>query len=148
MKQRLMFWVVPFFVAVFMFIFFQRFMFVGYVPSASMEPAIKKGSYILGVRKPASLKPGDIVVFIKDGEYLVKRIAAVPDQIIAINDSKPKPAAISLDKCHLEETRTFTVPPDRYFMLGDNRSQSDDSRFWDEPFIAKDQIIAKFLFGF
>ena len=55
-----------------------RFVFLlGYVPTASMEPALKTGSLLLGVRVWGDIQKGDIIVFRHNKEYLVKRVEAV-----------------------------------------------------------------------
>ena len=60
-------------------IFMLRSVFlIGYVPSASMEPTLHEGSFILGLRLYSEPKVGDIIIFEKDGVLLVKRIAACP----------------------------------------------------------------------
>lgn len=43
---------------------------------------------------------------------------------------------------------TFEVPEDCYFMLGDNRNNSLDARFWANPYISKDKMVAKVLFRY
>ena len=37
----------------------------------------------------------------------------------------------------------YTVPEDSYFVLGDNRNYSRDSRFWNNPYVAEDKILGK-----
>ena len=54
----------------------------GYVPTASMEPTLPEGSYILGLRIYGELEKGDIIIFKHDGKLLVKRIAALPGEAI------------------------------------------------------------------
>lgn len=49
---------------------------LGYVPTESMEPTLKTGSLILGLRLFDDLENGDIIIFRHDGSYLVKRVAA------------------------------------------------------------------------
>ena len=44
--------------------------------------------------------------------------------------------------------QTFEVPEGCYFMLGDNRNNSEDARFWNDPYISKDKMIAKVLFRY
>ena len=100
---------------------------IGYVPSASMEPTLKQGSIIIGIRMLGELKTDDIIIFEHEGKLLVKRIAASPGETI-------------------EELDTSTTVPDQcYYVLGDNADISYDSRFWNNPFIKKDSIVAKLI---
>ena len=46
------------------------------------------------------------------------------------------------------EELTYVVPADSYFMLGDNRNNSKDSRYWTNTFVSKDKIIAKVSFRY
>jgi signal peptidase I len=107
---------------------FRIFFLIGYVPTESMEPTLEKGSYILGLRTYGELKNGDIIVFEHSGRLLVKRIAASSGD------------TIEKDGMHI------TVPEDSYYVLGDNVENSYDSRYWKEPFVQKDCIVAKLLF--
>ena len=105
-----------------------RFVFyIGYVPTESMEPTIPAGSKVIGIRIIQDLSVGDIVVFEHNGTNMVKRIAAGPGEMVQIQD---------------ENT---IVPKDCYYVLGDNYLNSYDSRYWDEPFIPRKNIIAKIL---
>lgn len=42
----------------------------------------------------------------------------------------------------------FEVPEDSYFMMGDNRNDSWDARFWENTWVTKDKLIAKVLFRY
>lgn len=106
-----------------------RFVFlIGYVPTESMTPTLKKGSIILGVRVVSEYEDGDVVIFKRGNELLVKRIAATEGEKVIIKGE------------------SLVVPNGKYYMLGDNSENSYDSRFWDEPFIEKGDIVAKVLF--
>ena len=65
---------------------FHTVLFVGIVPSSSMEPTIPEGNIILGTRVVGSLGRGDIIVFRHEGETLVKRIVAVGGDTVSLND--------------------------------------------------------------
>ena len=104
---------------------FKHVLFIGYVPSESMEPTLKAGSYIIGSRIYSELKNGDIIIFEHDGKMFVKRIAATEGERIT------------------EKGFTYIVPKGSYFVIGDNRNNSFDSRYWAEPFITSNEIKAK-----
>lgn len=124
--------------ALFLFCLFRFVFFWGFVPTQSMEPTIPAGSFILGTRLYGELEVGDIIVFEKDGQYLVKRIVGCPgDQInltkISYMDSYPIP----------DRGSNYLIVPDNcYYLLGDNIQNSIDSRYWDCPFITRNSIIA------
>ena len=114
---------IPVLIAVIIIILFRTVFIIGYVPSESMEPTIHKGSYVLGIRDTKKIDIGDIVIFEKDGELLVKRVAYVAG----------------------DEVNGMIVPNDCYYLLGDNSDNSYDSRYWENPFINRNQIVARVL---
>ena len=126
--KRKPFWLlIPVFFVLLIFILFRFVFIIGYVPTESMEPTINKESMILGVRVYGELEVGDIVIFEKDGEFMVKRIAAKGGDTITVDD------------------RVYEVPNGCYFMLGDNKTNSYDSRYWDEPYVKGEKIVAKVI---
>lgn len=102
-------------------VLFRYVIYIGYVPTNSMEPTIMAGDKIVGSRILGKLEAGDIIVFEYGDTYMVKRIAAVPGN--KLPDSS-------------------IVPEECYYVLGDNTQDSYDSRYWDNPFVHKNQIIA------
>ena len=131
------------------------------VTSGSMENTIMTGDHIAGLRvaywfgKPERL---DIVVFTNPitptGDPYVKRIIGLPGDTVTITDGQVyiNNAATPLDEPYIAEAMTFpdntySVPEGHYFMMGDNRNRSTDSRFPDVGFIPRDDIIGKVYVG-
>ena len=123
--KRLLPILIPLLCAILVVLLFRTVFFLGYVPTASMDPTIPKGSLILGLRQYGELSTGDIVIFRHEGQTLVKRIAACPGETYILNGSP------------------ITVPPDHYLLLGDNSAASYDARYWELPCTPADDIIAK-----
>ena len=123
------------------FILMKVVFFVGYVPTASMEPTLMAGSYIVGIRNSHNLEKGDIIVFHHDGQLLVKRIAGCPgDEIDRRELAYMKTVAIPV-----WEDPIITVPTGCYFVLGDNKDNSIDSRYWTDPYVTTEEIVARLL---
>ena len=132
-------WRVPVGLTLLIYVLLQYVFLIGYVPTSSMEPTLPQGSFIIGTRIFSEPEVGDIIVFEKDGVLLVKRVAAGPGDTVDLTQltymsSMPAPAR--------EET-IITVPEDCYFVLGDNKQNSWDSRYWNDQCVAKETIIAK-----
>ena len=142
MKRRKKSWIVPAVCFLITVVAFRVIFFLGYVPSSSMEPAIAENSCILGLRHTGGLAVGDIIIFQRDANILVKRIAACPGDSIFFCDDK----VYLLDPSD-EWAKKRTVPAGCYYVLGDNTLNSYDSRFWhDNPFVKQEDILARVLF--
>ncbi|MBN2406830.1 MAG: signal peptidase I [Elusimicrobia bacterium] len=119
---------------------------VVYIATPSMEPSIRVKDQVV-VNKTAYLfnKPGrgDIIMFsspVSDKD-LVKRVVGLPGEIFHIEDKAVFINGNLLDEnyayCSRPDTMfvgdnidPFTIPQDHYFVMGDNRSVSRDSRDW------------------
>ena len=126
------------------------------VPTGSMENTIMPGDRLIGNRL-AFLKDtperGDVVIFHypdDEEELYVKRVIGLPGEVVEIKDGKvyidgsPTP----LDDSFIPEKMIgsygpYTVPENCYFMLGDNRNDSKDSRSWKNKFVRFDQLVGK-----
>lgn len=126
-KRRPFWLLIPVFFVLLIFILFRFVFILGYVPTESMEPTINKESMVFGIRIYGELDVGDIVIFDKDGELMVKRIVAKGGDTITVDEI------------------VYNVPDGCYFMLGDNKNNSFDSRYWENPYIAEEKIIAKVI---
>lgn len=86
--------------------------------------------------------------------YYVKRIIGIPGDVIDIVDDKvylngsdtPLEEPYLAEEMNQGETFHFEVPEGCYFMMGDNRNNSLDARFWKNQFVPKKDIMAKVLF--
>lgn len=125
-------------------------LFFGYVPTSSMLPTLEPWNLIIGTRfDKAEVKRYDVIVFKapnNSSERYVKRIIGLPGEhleikygIVYANGERIDDSFIYERSCdHL----TFDVPEDCYFVMGDNRTDSYDSRFWENPYVHKDTITA------
>ena len=120
------------------------------IPADSMSPALIKGDRIiteLYTLKKRNLKKGDIVLFEQLGatqqkEVFVKRVAGTPGE--KMNASKDPNNCVKLGSSGttpVAELCPFVVPDKEYFLIGDNETNSYDSRSF--GFIAEQDILGK-----
>lgn len=114
-----------------------------YIPSPSMEPTLYPGDRIIVNRLAYRLgepQRGDIVVFrypLDPSRDYVKRVVAVGgdtvearDNVLYINGQPQPPASYLPPGVVYSDFGPIKVPPNNYFMMGDNRNNSADSRVW------------------
>lgn len=131
------------------------------IPSESMENTMMTGDRIIGSRLAYKLGKDperlDIVIFyapdLEKTPY-IKRIIGLPEDCVEIKGGKVYVNGEELEEPYIreemdeEEDMEFHVPEGQYFMLGDNRNVSLDSRYWEDPFVEKEEIIAKAIFKY
>lgn len=128
-----------------------------YVASCSMEPKLTTGNTAvynrLAYKKSEPLR-GDIIEFWSDeyGKIFAKRVIGVAgDKIefrngfVYINGLKADESAYIGVNVETNSNKTFTVPEGCVFVLGDNRENSMDARYWNEPYISCDKIVGKYI---
>lgn len=124
------------------------------VEGSSMEPSLHNRERLLVNKLVYRFKEpqrGDVVVFrypANPKRKFIKRIIGVPGDIVEVRDGH-----VILNGQVLEEDYTMdltlgtfgpeVVPPGHYFVLGDNRNNSDDSRFPDVGFVPRANIVGK-----
>ncbi len=127
------------------------------VPSGSMENTIMPKNRIFAFRLSyvfSQPQRGDIIIFKypdNEKERFVKRIIGLPGEEVKIDDTNIYIDGQLLEEDYLKEPMninnhsTFNVPQDSYFVMGDNRNSSWDSRNWDKPFVSEDKILGKLI---
>ena len=126
------------------------------VPSESMEKTIMTGDRFFGNRLAylfSDPERFDIVVFKypdDESQLFVKRVIGLPGETVEIKEGKVyiNGSETPLDDSFTPETPIgdygpYVVPEDSYFMLGDNRNHSGDSRFWKQPYVEKEKLVGK-----
>ena len=120
----------------------------------SMTPTLNEGEIIVSL-KGSSFAKGDIVALYIGNKLLVKRVIAGPGQWVDIKqDGTVYVDGEKLDEPYVSEKAygdvnielPYQVPDGRYFVLGDHRSTSQDSRNTAVGCIAEEQIVGKVLF--
>ncbi len=130
------------------------------IPSESMQNTIMKGDRIIGNRLAylfSDPERFDIIIFPApdSGKLFIKRIIGMPGETVEVKDGVIYIDGTAHPECNdfCPETPhgssgPYTVPDDCYFMMGDNRNNSSDSRAWRNHFVPKDTIVAKAIFRY
>lgn len=150
---------------VFAFILNEIILINASVPTGSMEQTIHAKSRMMGLRLTYMFtdpERGDIIIFEnpdnRDEKY-VKRVIALPGEyveirrgVVYINDMELPESYKYFDNGTIDLKGDFgktLVPQDSYFVLGDNRNQSKDSRFWETThYVHRDLILGEALFSY
>ena len=123
------------------------------IAGTSMEPSLMDGDVVVLV-KTDNLETGDLCAFYYSNKILIKRIVGIPGDYLWINDDgtvylngyeliEPYLSEKALGECDVEFP--YHVPENNYFMMGDHRATSIDSRSSVIGCIAEDQIIGKII---
>lgn len=155
-------WVLTFAIAIAVALVLRNYVLINAnVPTGSMENTIVTGADMFGYRLAylnSDPERGDIIIFRfpdNENEKYVKRIIGLPGETVTINEGKIyiDDATEPLEENYLKEDWVeaagpfvFQVPENSYFVMGDNRNNSYDSRYWNNTFVTRDEIIGKALF--
>src|SRR5215467_8028483 len=129
-----------------------------YVEGVSMEPNLHNQERILIDKWTYLFHPptrGDIIIFIAPDDHTqdyVKRIIGIPGDVVSVNNTTIIVDGVTLQETYIDPRRqgnpyeykqisNLVVPPNHYFVLGDNRVISSDSRNW--GFVPRANIIGR-----
>lgn len=145
-------WIIPIIIAISAAFFINRFIiFKIEIPSESMAPTLNIGDKLFANRvyNSENLKRGDLVVFYfkPEGKLYIKRLIGLPNDEIVISNGVVTVNGERLVESYVQNQEEFNgeykVPTRKYFFLGDNRGNSSDSRYWENPYIDAKDIKGK-----
>ena len=124
------------------------------IEGTSMEPTLINGDIVL-LTKTTNFDRGELCGFSWNNKLLIKRVIGIPGDWIEIDTDgtvylngdrldEPYAAQLSMGECNLEFP--FQVPQEQYFVLGDMRESSIDSRNTLIGCVEKEQIVGKVFF--
>lgn len=124
------------------------------ISGTSMEPTLNDKEIVVLV-KTGNLKQGDLCGFSYSNKILIKRIIGLPGDFVTISNDgtvmvngdkieEPYLADKSLGECDIEFP--YQVPENHYFVLGDHRSTSIDSRNSVIGCVTEEQVVGKIVF--
>lgn len=157
---------IPIVIAVIVAILLKSFVFANaVVPTGSMLNTIQEGDRIIASRLAyinEDPQRYEIIIFKypdDEEQYFVKRVIGLPGETVNIVNgvvyvTQTNGETIQLDDSFittgepLGDFGPFEVPEDSYFMMGDNRNGSWDSRYWTNKYVHKSKIIGKVKFRY
>lgn len=158
MNRGILLWVRDILIALVIALIIMQLIKPTIVKMHSMENTLHPNDYIFLSKQAYTLfgdaEQGDIVVFESEesDENLIKRIIGLPGDKVRINDGSVYVNEVKMDEPYTKDGYTdgdmeeVTVPENSFFVLGDNRQSSRDSREGSVGFVAEEQIVGKAVF--
>jgi len=131
--------------------FINTFLFqLCFVRGESMTPTLKDKQVLIAKKFNLQIKKNDIVVVKTGGKVIIKRVVGTPNDRINIIDGYLYVNGEKFDDKYIQDygdmNGEITLKSNEYFILGDNRNASIDSRFNEIGIITKKNIIGKIFF--
>lgn len=142
-------WIIPIIAAIGIAILINKFLVYNvYIPSESMVPTLNVGDKLMVTRvyDTSKIKRGDIIVFYSEefDEIFIKRAIGIPGDHIEIHNGIVNINGEDIKEDYVKNNesvdKTFDVPANKFFFLGDNRANSKDARKWINPYIDASDI--------
>ena len=143
-------------IVLFLVMLFYKNFIIYKIDGNSMNPTLYHSELVLAQRNPKTINRKDIISFKKEGyDLAIKRVIGIPGDTIDIKEDgtilvnneiidEPYLSSKSIDK--VEVIFPITLDEDEYFVLGDNRIDSFDSKNYKIGNVKREEIIAKIIF--
>jgi signal peptidase I len=127
------------------------------IEGSAMRPAFKDGDKVIMNKPPGEIGRGDVIMFLYPEDHsrmYIKRVIGLPGEKIEIKSGRIYINGAPLDEPYLDpeynsenvEFPEETIPEGHYFVMGDNRDNSSDSRAWGT--VPKELITGKYSFTY
>lgn len=157
---------IPIVIAIIVAMILKTFVFANaVVPTGSMKNTIEEKDRIIASRiayRNEDPQRYDVIILKypdDETQCFVKRVIGLPGETVEIVNGIVYVTKTDGEKIQLDDSFVtncvpsgdygpFSVPADSYFVMGDNRNTSWDSRFWDNKYVHKDKILGKVKFKY
>ena len=155
MTRKMKGWGIYIGVLIIVFTACNHFFMFSEVPTESRAGTISPGDNVISTRYGVGEKDiqrYDVLIFTppdKPEMTYIKRVIGLPGETIEVRNGKVYADGVELDNSFIKSPQnrkgdgTYVVPEGCYFFLGDNRNNSNDSRFWKQKYVPAENIKVK-----